>query len=89
MKKLLICIVVVLLSLPLSSCGTTIVEKQNVESKELKSMFVCVEDAFPWKIVYHKETKVMYAVSNGDYNRGIFTLLVDADGKPLLWDGSK
>lgn len=33
------------------------------------------------QIVYHKETKVMYVVSDD-----IFTLLVDADGKPMLWE---
>ena len=34
-------------------------------------------------ILVHKETKVMYAMSQ--YNE--FTILLDADGKPLLWEG--
>ena len=38
------------------------------------------------QIVYHKETKVMYAVSCGSYNYGNLTVLVDADGKPMLWE---
>ena len=38
-------------------------------------------------VVADRDTKVMYAVSRGGYNCGNFTLLVDADGKPLLWDG--
>ena len=29
--------------------------------------------------------KVMYAVSDGTYNHGNFTLLVDANGNPLLY----
>ena len=29
----------------------------------------------------------MYAVSLGYYNCGTFTLLVDADGKPLIYKG--
>lgn len=33
-----------------------------------------------------KETGVMYAVSNGGYNSGTFTLLVDENGKPLIWE---
>ena len=90
MRKLLICIVAVLLSCLLCSCkGMATVEKQNAEAEEQKSMFICVEKTEIWKIVYHKETKVMYAVSCGVQNYGTFTLLVDADGKPLLWEGMK
>lgn len=36
-------------------------------------------------IVYDFETKVQYAVSTGSYNRGILTMLVDSEGKPLLY----
>lgn len=38
-------------------------------------------------IVVDKETRVMYAVSNGMYNRGTLTMLVDENGKPRLWEG--
>ena len=48
-------------------------------------MFVLIEVAASWKIVYHKDTKVMYAVSNGNDNYGTFTLLVNADGTPMVW----
>lgn len=53
----------------------------------MNEMFITVENGDLYKIVYHKITKVMYAVSYGYYNRGSFTLLVDADGKPMLWEG--
>lgn len=63
---------------------------QKVESvddnKKDTSMFVMVEATGTWEIVYHKETKVMYVVSCGAYNAGTFTLLVNADGEPLLWE---
>ena len=68
---------------------------QNVNNSETNvpqkksSMFVEVESTYPWIIVYHKDTKVMYAVSKGSHNKGNFTLLVDQDGKPLLYDGGK
>lgn len=42
------------------------------------------KDSF--RIYYDKETKVMYLVSNIDKGGGI-TVLVDADGKPLLYEG--
>ena len=53
----------------------------------LKSMFVEVEDAGEWMIVYDKETKVMYAVAGYGTGSGQFTLLVDENGNPKLWDG--
>ena len=62
---------------------------ENAEPKEEKviSRFVQVEMASTWRIVADKETGVMYAVSCGVYNNGTFTLLVDADGNPLIYKG--
>ena len=37
-------------------------------------------------VVYDNETKVMYAVSDGNYTRGVLTMLVNADGTPRLYD---
>lgn len=72
----------------LVGCGTT-VEEVGTET-ENKSMFVLVEETYNWKICYHRDTKVMYAVSNGVYNVGTFTLLVKADGTPMLYkDGAE
>ena len=69
----------------LAGCGTSAVETETGDSDA--SMFVEAESAMNWCVVYHRDTKVMYAVSDGSYNRGTFTLLVDADGKPMLWEG--
>ena len=49
------------------------------------SMFVTVETNVSYRIVYHKDTKVMYAVSNGVNTQGTFTLLVDSDGTPMIY----
>lgn len=38
-------------------------------------------------IIYDNQTKVMYAVSDGHYNAGNLTMLVNADGTPKLYDG--
>lgn len=56
---------------------------ENNNDKE--SMFVLVEANGSWEIVRHRETGVMYAVSYGFYNCGTFTLLVNADGTPMVW----
>ena len=59
------------------------------QSKELESVdgssFLIVEDGVSYDIVYHKETKVMYVVSNGQYNRRTFTVMVNADGTPMIY----
>ena len=48
--------------------------------------FVCINAGEYYNIVYDRKTKVQYAISNGRYNRGTVTLLVDKDGKPLLYE---
>jgi hypothetical protein len=77
-------------------CGCSVVKTEkankNQESTSMfveveQATFVEVEQATCWKIVYHKDTKVMYAVSDVTYNRGTFTLLVNADGTPMLYKG--
>lgn len=40
-------------------------------------------------IAYDTETGVEYAVSNGLYNHGNLTALIDAEGKPLIYEGWK
>lgn len=69
----------------LSSCKT-VETVEGADDEDDTSMFVIVESASSWHVVYHKDTKVMYAVSAGGYNSGTFTLLVDADGKPMLYE---
>lgn len=72
----------------LTGCNHATTEKTyDTEDENIKSMFIEVEYDGLWKIVFDKETKVMYAVSNSSYNYGNFTLLVDENGNPKLWDG--
>ena len=82
MKQMAIAMIIMLLL----SVGCARVE--NAEAKET-SRFVQVERATSWRIVADKETGVMYAVSCGVYNNGTFTLLVDADGNPLIYKGGQ
>ena len=91
MKKILAILLLVIMVLAMVGCEAATVEKesQKESTEESTSMFVLVETASTWRIVYHRESKVMYAVSNGGYNTGTFTLLVDADGKPMIWKNEK
>lgn len=84
MKKLIVVVLVLAVMLSLSACAT----KRTWETvKGETSRMVYVEETGAYCIVYDKYTKVMYAVSNSGYNCGTFTLLVDANGNPLLYEG--
>lgn len=78
--KRLICIL--MLSLLLAGCGKS--SESDVVSK-VNSRFVCVENNMYWEVMTDRETGVMYVMSCGAYNTGTFTLLVDADGNPLIY----
>ena len=77
----------IIASIVLTFSGCAVNKTETVATEENPSMFVEVERAGSWQVVYHKDTKVMYAVSFGAYNLGTFTLLVNADGTPMLWEG--
>lgn len=77
---LAICIMITFLA----GCSSRETSSDTVD----RSMFIVCEPHSLnkcWDIVYHKDTKVMYAVSSGGYNSGNFTLLVNPDGSPMLW----
>lgn len=75
----------IVLMFAFSGCVPQKVERGS--SQDL-SMFVVVEETICWAVVYHKDTKVMYAVSTGSHNGGTFTMLCDKNGKPQLWQGN-
>ena len=88
-KRILYSILAIIMVAFLTSCSfdETQDEKVNRENSNIQSsMFVCIEVSTEWKVVYHKETKVMYVVSDYSYNTGTFTLLVNADGSPMLYE---
>jgi hypothetical protein len=70
------------------SCGKT--NNENVESSDSNRFFVIEMfedekgDTYPMKIWVDKETRVQYMYN---INQGGICVIVDADGKPLLYDG--
>ena len=86
MKKIFCLVLIVMMLLTCVGCTEmeTVQETQQEETSN-KSMFILIETGTNYKVVYHKETKVMYTISIGYYNCGTFTVMLDADGKPLLW----
>lgn len=89
MKKKMIALLMAMgIVVGVTGCNYANVEKTyDPENENIGSMFVCVEKASIWMVVYDKETKVMYAVSDGSYTYGNFTMLVNADGTPKLYEG--
>lgn len=89
MKRWFCCMLVAaFLVFGLAACaGDRYKGTQIEEYDSASSMFIEVENAAYWRVLYHKDTKVMYVVSTGSYNNGNFTLLVNPDGSPMLYEG--
>lgn len=85
MKKLIFICIAVILSISLTACSSN--ESYSEVKEDTPSMFVQVENGYSWEVYYHKDTKVMYVVSEGYYNAGTFTVMVNPDGTPMLWEG--
>lgn len=82
-KKFLVTILLVIVMV-LSFVGC----KTSANTSSEQSMFITVEsNTICYDIVYHKDTKVMYAISRGGYNQGTFTVLLNADGTPMVYEG--
>ena len=85
MRKIFCIFIAVALCLSLCACGGPPVQVESNVSAA--SMFVEVENNLTWRVVYHRETKVMYVISQGTENFGNFTVLLNADGTPQTWKG--
>lgn len=87
-KRIICALLCVILTFFLIGCGTRF-ERVDEKPAQSFSMFIVVEGEGldSYRIVYHRDTKVMYAVSTGTYNSGNFTVLLNPDGSPMLWKG--
>lgn len=86
MKRIFCFVLAAFLAVSLIVCDYATVNRKTDENAT--SMFVIVEETTTWRVVYHKETRVMYAVSYASYNNGNFELLVNPDGTPMLYQES-
>jgi hypothetical protein len=85
MRKILCLVIATLLMLTFTGCSNIPVD---MDTEDCDPSFVIVEQellkGYYYTIAYHKETKVMYVL--GQYND--FTVMLDTEGKPLLWEGN-
>lgn len=88
LKKIICALLCLIFAFFLVGCGTPM-ERVEVKTNPA-SMFIAIEGngMSAYWVVYHRDTKVMYAVSSGGYNAGNFTLLVNPDGTPMIWEGN-
>ena len=82
-KRVIAILLITILTMMMSACATKTV---NEAEKGEESRMVIVEETSAYCIVYDKYTRVMYEVSTGTYNYGNFTVLVDVNGDPLLYE---
>lgn len=88
-KRVAVVVYILALVIAMTACAYSDVEKAYDEDsdEQIVSMFVEVETNLYFRVFYHRDTKVMYAVSDSSYNRGNFTVLVNPDGSPMLYEG--
>ena len=75
----------IIMSIVLMFAGCTSTRADAKEVDDGNTFILVDADYYCW-IVYHKDTKVMYAVSRSGYNAGTYTVLVNADGTPMIWE---
>lgn len=95
MKKILVTFLLVGMLFTLCGCDDVSFQEPVKVSNETDtslntgSMFAVVEKGQYWWVIYHKETKVMYLMSAGMDNSGTFEVMVNAEGKPMLYESQK
>ena len=70
----------------LAICLITLTGCTNVETTETVDRFIKIYREGDLDIYYDKETKVQYMLVNNGYGAAM-TVLIDSDGKPLLYQG--
>lgn len=86
MKKIIISLLIII-GIVLTGWLLKDVTIQNVNATDNRFILIYNQSSNDgFRIYYDKKTKVMYLVSD-IYKGGGITVLVDKDGKPLLYEG--
>lgn len=88
MKKLLILLLVLIMPIGLL-CGCGFENEEDIEREN--SSFAIIENVdlgncYSYMVMVHKDTKVMYLWTIGYYKSGL-TVMLNADGTPMIWEG--
>ena len=74
-------LIILLTSLMLVGCS----HERTVNQSEPSAYFVKISDEAYGSIVYDSRTRIEYWRSEGLYNNGTLTVLLDTDGNPLVY----
>lgn len=92
MKKMIICMLLICFCFfTLCACGAQESDEDNLSDARFKVIYTLgvgdntTKDGLMTRIIVDTETGVMYLYASGA-QRGGLTVLVDEDGKPLIWD---
>lgn len=72
---------IIVFSMLIAACVLSV--KEDSENESIKNQLERVQGGYRQSVFYDRDTKVMYL---WDY-RGGYTVMVDADGDPLLYEG--
>ena len=87
MRKKLLIIVAILLFVFCAFCGCSDdADKQLISSEENRLVLISSQENDCIKIYCDRKTRVMYICSNV-YCGYVFTVMLDENGKPLLYEG--
>lgn len=91
LQVVILIIVIIGMIFILSGCTSTYYEEKEINKFNTTDRFVEIKEwsderGRPNYIVYDKETKVQYWKARTSYGLGL-TVLLDAEGKPLLYEG--
>ena len=87
MKKFIAMIVLIAFSVLLVGCSSD--NNVTIKNKTLRNRFIKVEsDSAGYSIYVDVETNVMYLAMRHNVDQLGLTVLVDSDGKPLLYSGN-
>lgn len=91
MKKITIILLMALPMMLLCGCNsdgwTSEEERGKAEAQGSILVTVYTDNYLEGCIAYDVDTRVMYWISNGYYNHGTAVAMLDANGKPKLWEG--
>lgn len=81
MKKIIISLILTVMLAMLTGCVDSATETEK------RFVGISNEGTYGIKVYYDKQTKVEYAIKNNSHGGTSLSLLVDAEGKPLLYEG--
>lgn len=85
MKKIVFLALIIILLLTLCGCDRmSKIDDKSYKNKVEKTRFIKIESYDSGSIVVDSETNVEYWISEGAYNYGTLTLLVDESGTPKV-----